>query len=533
MTAHALRIAIAASLCIGTSATLPGLLRAQAEFAIPVPRGTVRLDITPDWLSYDHRFGLNVPGYADGSPVPISLDFSAESLTVAAMPFLGPTQDQIRAASGLGGFSLSLGRTVTQLNASIRTIPIGIEFGVTNRLAIGVTIPIVRSRMDANFAVDSTTGKRGNVAFADPALVAPFKSEMDAALAALAQQAQCGPDSLRAAAQAALTQLQPFGTLAGAPFLPLASSEAGDSIAARIAGAESAYQQLAARYAAAGVTLPPLTTSLALPDSAMTRADLERLLTDSTFPFSADTMGNAVRTGIGDISAHATWQFADGDRYRGQLLVTTQFPTGGLPYSRSYLDLGTGTHQMGVSVGLANDLILGSHFLVHAVGRAGGAKADEVERRVAPPGFAFVPLAQLATVKRSPGSWVGLDIQPTWMLDDAFSVRLSYSYFNQGRTHYSYVTAGDSARTGLPASVLDQETDMRLMRIGGGVTFSTLSRYLAGSAAVPYSVTVSYENTVWGRGGRVPQASIFRIQFRAYVRLFGKPASNPDSSPRQ
>ena len=520
MTASALRIAIAASLCIGAGAALAGPARAQTEFAVPVARGTLRFDITPDWLSYDHRFGLNVPGYAAGAPVPLNLDFAAESLGVASLPFLGPLQGNIRAASGVGAFSLNLGRTVTVLNASVRTIPIGLEYGVTNRLAIGVTVPIVRSRMDVNFTVDTTTGKRSNVAFADSAAVSPFRTQVDAAIAALQLQAGSGPPSLRASAQSLLAQLQPFGYLAHALLLPLGTSGAGDSVTTRLASAEASYGTLAAQYASSGVTLPPLTKALSLPDSATSRADLERFFSDSTLPMAGDTIGTIVRTGIGDITAHATYQFAEGPRYRGQIVVTTRFPTGGTPYSSSFLDLGTGTHQFGVEAALANDVLLGSSFLVHAVARMGGARADNLERRVTPPDLPFAPITQLAMVHRQPGAWVGLEVAPTWMLDDAFSVRLTYSYFNQGQTHYSYVNAADSARVGLSAGVLDQETDQRLSRIGGGITFSTLSRYLAGTAALPYSLTVSYENTVWGRGGRVPQASIFRIQLRAYVRLF-------------
>jgi hypothetical protein len=532
MTAPGLRIAIAAFLCIGASATLAGSLRAQTEFAVPVARGTLRFDITPDWLSYDHRFGLNVPGYANGAPAPINLNFSAESLGVTSLPFLRSLQDSIRAASGINGFSLNLGRTVTVLNASVRTIPIGLEYGVTNRLAIGVTVPIVRSRMDVNFTVDTTTGKRSNVAFADTAAVSPFRTQVDAALAALQQQATSGPPSLRPSAQAMLAQIRPFGYLAHSALLPVGGPGAGDSVASRLAGAEASYSTLAAQYASNGVTMPPLTKSLTLPDSATSRADLERLFSDSTLPLAGDTIGTIVRTGIGDITAHATYQFAEGPRYRGQIVVTARFPTGGTPYTSSFLDLGTGTHQFGVEAALANDVLVGSSFLVHAVARIGGARADNLERRVTPPDFPFAPIAQLALVHRKPGTWVGFEVAPTWMLDDAFSVRLSYSYFNQGQTHYSYVNAADSARVGMAASVLDQETDQRLSRIGGGITFSTLSRYLAGTAGLPYSVTVSYENTVWGRGGRVPQASIFRIQLRAYIRLFGGQAARQASGPQ-
>ena len=520
MTAPGPRFAIAASLCIGASAALAGSLPAQTEFAVPVARGTLRLDITPDWLSWDHKFGLGVPGYADGAPVPINLNFQAESLGVASLPFLGQLQRNIQVAAGLGAFSLNLGRTTTVMNASVRTIPIGLQYGVTSRLAIGVVVPIVRSRVDVNFAVDTTTGKRSNLAFANPDSVSPFRTQVDAAVAALTTQIQSGPPALRGPAQTMLAQLQPFQYLSHAALLPLSGVDAGDSLTTHLATAEVSYGTLAAQYAGAGVTLPPLTKALTLPDSATTRDDLERLFSDSTLPLAGDTMGTFVRTGIGYITAHATYQLTEGSRYRSQLIATVRFPTGGTPYSSSFLDPGTGTHQFALEAALANDVLLGSTFLVHAVARIGSAKADNLERRVTPPDFPFAPIAQLAMVHRKPGMWVGFEVAPTWMLDDAFSVRLTYSYFNQAQTHYSYVNPADSARVGLSAGVLDQQTDQKLSRIGGAVTFNTLPRYVAGTASVPYSLTVSYENTVWGRGGQVPQASLFRIQLRMYLRIF-------------
>ena len=520
MTAPALRIAITASLCIAAGAALAVPLRAQTEFAVPVARGTLRLDITPFWLSWDHRFGLGVPGYADGSPVPINLDFQAESLGVATLPFLRPLESNIQAASGLGGFALNLGRTVTAMNASVRTIPIGIEYGLTRRLAIGVTVPIVRSRVDVNFAVDTAGGKRSNVAFADTAAVSPFRTQVDAAIAALQQVAASGPAALRAPAQAVLARLQPFGYLAHALFLPLTSSGAGDSLNPRLTGVEASYDSLAAQCTTGGCSLPTLDKTLALPDSATTRDDLERFFSDSTLPMAGDTLGTIVRTGIGDITAHATWQVAEGSHFRGQLLATVRLPTGGTPYTSSYLDLGTGTHQFALEGAFAGDLLLGNTFLVHGVARMGQARADNLERRVTPPDLPFAPIAQLAMVHREPGSWIGFEVSPTWMLDDAFSLRLTYSYFDQGQTHYSYVNPADSARVGMSASVLDLETSQRFARIGGAVTFNTLPRYLAGTASLPYSLTVSYENTVTGQGGQVPQASVFRIQLRVYIRLF-------------
>lgn len=515
---------LAAAPLIVACLVAPASLAAQAELATPVGRGVLRVNFTPLWLQYDHFFGYHTPGYPDGAAVPLAVDLNADSLGVASLPFLGRYEDTTRLATGLGAFTLNLGRVATQLSASVRTLPIGIELGLSRRLAIGVTVPIVRSRMDVNFAVDTAAAHRGNVGwnpgFLRPDTIAAFRDQMDAALAALAEQASNGPPALRAQAQAALAALQPFRSLVNSPFLPRDTTEAGDSITVRLAGAEAGYGQLAAQYAASGITLPPLTASLPLPGAALERTDLERLFSDPALPVAADTLGTVVRTGIGDVTAHATLQLADGARYRGQLIVTTRFPTGAAPSANTFLDLGTGTHQFGVEVALANDLLLGGSFLIHGVARYGQARADQIAMRVTPPDLPLAPLAQLATIRRAPASHVGLELAPTWMMDDAFSVRAEYGYFDQGPTRHSYADPADEARVGRAASVLDEGTGARLQRIGGGITFSTLARYRVGRASLPYSLTVTYDNTISGRGGRVAQASMFRIQLRAYIRLF-------------
>jgi hypothetical protein len=510
-----------ATLVLATSALLFRSLAAQTEFAVPLGRGQIRVDFTPLWSSWDHRFDPNAPG-----PVPISADYTSDSLGVGSLPFLQPLQNQIQDATGLTAFSLNLGHPKVALNASVRTMPIGIEVGLTRRLAIGLTVPIVRSRMDASFVVDTAKPRQSTVGwnpgFLDPTAVAGFRAQMTAALAALQTQATSGPAALRAQAQARIAALQPFLAVSASPFLPRNATVAAESIATRLARADSAYAQLAAQYLALGDTLPAITAGLTLPDStaSLGRPDLERLFNDPTLPIATDTFGTVVRTGIGDITAHATYQFAEGARYRGQLLVTTRFPTGKAPSASNFLDLGTGTHEFGLEVALANDLLLGGNFLIHGVARLGGSASDELPMRVTPPQFPIAPLTQLATIKRQPASYVALDLAPTWMMDDAFSVRVAYGFFSQGATQHSYVNPADAARVGLPASVLDEGTAMRWMRIGGGLTFSTANRYAKGRASLPYSVSVGYDNTIWGRAGRVPQASIFHINLRAYIRLF-------------
>ncbi|HXY69228.1 MAG TPA: hypothetical protein VEH62_07235 [Gemmatimonadales bacterium] len=506
---------LAAALAIAAGGLHPGRLAAQTEFAVPLAPGTLRIDFTPVWSSWDHRFQPGASG-----PVPITADFTADSLGTANLPFLTHLQDTLRQATGLGGaFALNLGHPLIALNASVRTLPIGLEMGISRRLSIGVTVPIVRSRVDASFNLDTALARRSNVGHF-PLADTTFRSQIGAAIDSLQKQAASGPAALRAQAQAAIAALAPFLALVHQPFLPRDSTVAAESIQVRLARADSAYAALAAQYQGLGVTLPVIGAPLSLPDTALIRDDLERLYSDPSLPVAADTFGTVVRTGIGDVTAHLTWQFAEAARYRGQLVLTARFPTGKAPSATNFLDLGTGTHQLGFEGAVANDLILGEHFLIHAVARGGGAASDQILMRVTPPELPIAPLSQQALIRRKPAPFIGAELDPTWTMDDAFSVRATYGFYSQAMTKHSYVNPADSAVVLLPASVLDQDTGVRWMRIGVGVTFSTVGRYAKGRASLPYSVTVSWENTVYGGAGRVPQEGIFHILIRGYLKLF-------------
>ncbi len=512
---RAARLVALLALALATGAVLPGPLAAQTEFAVPLAPGQVRLDITPWWQSWDHRYDPSSPG----TPTPINAYFESDSFGVASLPFLAPLQSEIRKASGQSGFTLDLGRTTAAMTASVRTIPIGLELGLTKSLAIGVTVPIVRSQVYVGFKTDST--RPGNVYWNDTTATAAFRGQLAAVLAALQTQATSGPAALRAQAQALLDTLQPYVGVSRALFLPQAGSAAGAGIAGRLDSMETAYAQLAAQYGDSGVSLPALTAALPLPDSVavLGRQDLESFFSDPAGPMAADTFGNLIRTGIGDITAHATWQFADAKTYRGQLLFTVRFPTGSAPAANEFMDLGTGTHQLGFEAALANDLVLGNRFLIHGVARVGGASSDQIPMRVTPPWLPFAPVAQQAVIRRTPAPWAGLEVSPTWLLDDAFSARVSFGYFAEGAMKHAYADPADSARVGMPASVLDENTAVRWTRLGAGVTFSTVARYAAGKASLPYDLTVSYANTIWGSAW-VPKISQFSVALRAYISVF-------------
>ena len=537
-----------AALLFALFATL-GLPRAafpQGEDAVPVRPGTLRLVLAPDWAHWDHRFGEGTPGYPKGALEPLAVDFGSEALGVGRMPFLAAAQNRIRSLTGLPGFAVNLGRARLTLNANVRVMPLGFELGLTRRLSIAVSVPLVRSRVEAYLlGPDTSAAARGNVGF-NPAFLTPgaldaFRQQVDSALIALQTQAASGPPALRAQAQATLDAIGPhlcdLYALAGgsasssaslcfattpeamSALLPVAGTPAGDSLATVLARDQASYESLRTLYAA-GV-LPALNATYLLPTTALDSLQLRRLFSDPGGPLAGDSLTSIVRTRLGDIEASATYQVAASHGYRAQVAVTVRLPTGSRDSENNFIDVGTGDHQLDIEVAARNDIILGSTFWIHAGVRYGRQFADQLMRRVTPANIPFAPASSLALVRRDLGDYVAIDLVPNWQLDDAFSLGLGYHYFAQGATTFDYVDpARDETRIGRPASVLGQETAVRRMRIGAGVTFSTLQRYANHRASLPYTVTASYQNTFWGAGGAVPQAGVFRLVIRGYVTLW-------------
>jgi hypothetical protein len=529
---------------------LPSAAHAQGDEAPPPARGVLRVLLPPVWGRWNQRFGGGTAGRAAGELEPLGVDFQADSLGVAQLPFLAPAQTALRAATGLSAYAVNLGTLNLQLNANVRAMPIGFALGVTPRLSVSVLVPLVRSRVEAFFQRDTTLAARGNVGW-NPGVATPgsydaFRQQVDSALLALRAQAASGPAALRAQAQAALALLGPvlcnLFALAGgsaiaptsacyaavpvaaAPLLPVETTAAGDSIATRLGRARTSYEELAALYAGAGVALPAFTAPYALPQAPLTRDDFQRFLMDSAAGAGGDSLAMVLHTRLGDVQAAATYLLVERPRWRSLVTATVRLPTGMVDSDRNFIDVGTGDHTLGVELSTRNDVALGRSFRIVAGGRIGFHAGDQLYRRISPVQVPFAPFAHLAQVRRSLSSWIALDVTPTWLVDDAFSLGVRYAYFNQGPTHFRYVDAGDSARVGLPASVLDAETAERWMRAGANMTFSTLRRFAAGQATLPYTVTIGYQNTFWGRGGRTPQTSLMYLTFATYFRLFGSGA---------
>jgi hypothetical protein len=526
----------------GVVSTRPAM--AQVDDVTPLRSGTLRVGLTPDWSRWDQRFGRGTPGLPAGSREPLAVDFSTDSLGVAQLPFLGGSQDRLRQLTGLSGYNFNLGRARLTLNASWRTIPLTLEYALSSRLVVGASIPIVRARMEAVLQAHDST-RPGNVGL-NPALLSPgswdaFRGQVDAALAALLDQANNGPDALRPQAQATLLAIQPLlcglYTLAAgnaelpaslcydnsgpgfSAVLPMDTTQAGQALANLLMQARTDYNATAAAYQGQGITLPAFDAAFTLPSGHLDSTDLRNLVLSRRGPLAGDSLTTVVRTRLGDIETGAWYQLVDRPRFRTRLSLLIRWPTGWVDSPNSFIDLGTGDGQLDLELGMRNDVVLGDRFLVHLGGSYGMQFPHRLERRVAPASLFLPPAASLALLERDPGDYVVLNVTPRWRLDDAFSLGIGYNFYRRGTTRHSYVDPSDEARIGLAASVLDEETGVTATRISAGVTFSTLARHAQGHTRVPYTVTASFTRTFHGDGGNVPDLSAFNLSLKAYIRL--------------
>lgn len=546
------RVLLTAVIPVALGLAQPQPLRAQGEQATPLRRGTVRLGVDGWWSHATDRFGAATPlapGLATGTIEPLGRYFGGDSLGSTELPWLAAAETELRSLTGIADYDLNLGRSRLTVETSVRHTPIRLDVAVTRRLVLGVAVPIVRARTYAFQELPDTTvaGSFGNVGW-NPELAVPgtfdgFRFDVDGALAALQLQATSGPPALQGQARAMLLQLQPFlcglyvlgggaaasqsspcwngASLPAATFLPVTATAAGDSIATRVSRAQSDYDQLRQQYAALGVTMPVFATGYDLPGATLDSSDIRRYVSDAAFPLAAETLTTVVRTGIGDIEMGGWYQLAMGPRLRSQVGALVRLPTGTVDGSDNLIDVGTGDGQTDIEILTRNDIVFGPRLWLHAGGRFGVQMSHELPRRVSPYWQPYAPAAGLATVRRTPGRYLALDVVPNWQLDDAFGVGLGYHLYTQGATEYAYAAA-DSATIALlmPASVLGEGTGITRMRIGAGVTFSTLNRYLEGRSRLPYRVTWSYQRTFFGRGGQVERASVMTLAIEAYLSPF-------------
>ncbi len=496
-------------------------LAAQAVERTDVPaRGVLRVTFDPRIMTWNDQFtgagrmrlGAPLTGDTVGGryiPVVAQLEQNVRTVIGDVVPVVRP--QVLRSADRqplLPRFVASLGAGLLSVRQERRTYPIRGELGLTDRLSVSLMVPMVRvatraalqlSTRGANLGVNplvlNTLGARGT----DSAFFAQF----DAALAQLDQQAAgC------AAPPPSHGSVYGVGQT-GSPFLPLDSSTAGRAIDSAVARIQ---QGLNVTFGIAGFD-----TMVALAADSLSGEAFQQVLLNpdpNGFGYTTVPFMRNFRYRMGDVELAAKYRLLAGAHYAAALQALVRLPTGAQDSASDLLWQGVGDHQLDLEGQLMQELSVGPLWLNVAV-RAGTQRPGTRVRRVAPWDAFLVPAAATVDLRWDPGDYIGVDVAPLVRLAPEFAAGFTAGYFSKVRDRYAFQSSQDSValatRMGFPtaASVLDQGTAQRWLRLGFALTYHTSS--IEGGFSI--------EQTVSG-AGLVPGATVYRLVLRPTRKLF-------------
>ncbi|TVP47058.1 MAG: hypothetical protein EA350_05810 [Gemmatimonadales bacterium] len=224
----------------------PGALEGQHTGDLVIPRGAILVEAFGLFSQAAERFEA-------GGRVPLGVGAFDTGLDPARFPALEAEEAVLRTLVADPSLALRAGRFRSVLEMNEQRVPLRVGYGLMDRLTVGVTVPLVRRRMDAHL---QATGAGANVGqnpadySGTAAAVATFRSDAAASLQALRTRVneRCdaeGPSSEAClAGRAAESRVGDFlGQLNEAwdtlDLFPLVGSTAGGTLRARWTAAQT------------------------------------------------------------------------------------------------------------------------------------------------------------------------------------------------------------------------------------------------------------------------------------------------------
>lgn len=499
------------------------LLAQAVERADVAGRGRLRVTFDPRIVGWDAQF-------VDGARLPLGLGLTGDTVGAAGIPVVARLQQDVRVASGVPGFVANLGKSLLSVRQERRTTPITAELGLSDRLSVSVSVPIVRVATSARLKISSSGANLGlnpllqGVANSGTSY-GTFFTEFDTSLARLdaniAGRGYGCPPSRQCAAQtfldsarsvrAALYEVVHGAGQTGSPFMPLDSSDGGRGIAQVVS-----YLQTrdSAAFNVVGFREPFL-----LAHDTLSADLVELAVVDSAYGFGYRGLPyrSSFRLGLGDVEVAAKYRLAEGAHYAAALVAVVRLPTAQPDSDDDWLRQSLGDHQTDIEGRLVQELFVGSRLWLNVAVRGGIQRPGTRVRRVAPFGAILVPFAATAELGWDPGDYAGVDVAPLYRLNPRFAAGLTASYWIKQQDRYTFRSAQDSldlaARLGVPtsAAVLDQGTAERRLRFGVAVTY--VGPTIEGGFSIEQTVS-------GGTVGVTPAAPVYRIVLRTSRKLF-------------
>jgi len=502
---------------------------AQYPDARIVPRGTLRFDFAPVYIGYSERFA------SDGTVEALGTDFTDGNAGVRLIPSMWTPQNAIRSIIGDPAYTIDAGAFRTTLDADIRRFPLNLELGISNRLTITASIPLVTTRAQVNFVIDSTNSDMGlnEAGRLEATATRQLLEELEAGAAFVESQIAGGgygcPGSAQCTeAQALVSRTRTLigdlmaltGVLAQGvnpilpPNAPLEASSAGLAVTA-------AVEDVKADLATFGAT--PVSQSLALPASAADTATFNDMLVADGWGYGADPLSFVKYSmKFGDAEVGVRWSALQGSSLRAVLGGTVRLPTGKVDTPENFVDIGTGDRQIDVALDAEAVWRFGSILALAGMASYTFQLGHNLERRITSHTRPIAIAATQQLVSRNLGDYFEAGLYPT--------IYLSRSFVAYGSAYYYYKPTDRFDLTGpyslpddqLPTDITDLEfeTSRETLSFGAGIHYySTQGRH---TTKLPIEAGIDYRTAFQGTGGMTPKASRLTFYLRLYLRLWGR-----------
>ena len=486
--------AIALLLLAGSQAAAQSGL-GHLEDATVVPRGLFRLRAITVWSRFDTRFTPN-------GEEPLGAPFTSTALGRSQIAALG-TIDSLVSSATAQPFSLSLGQSRLDARGRHEIVPIGVEYGLTRRITVGVMVPVVRKRVAVQLRLDSTGANVGPNAHRTAPGAATTNSLVQTQFSGAATQLQnrlasCNANSAGAGcaallarqgeAQALIAESQAFASSVGAlygtsstngqAFVPTAGSATQTAIALRVADFNARYRELLA----SGSDL-----ITAVPMGAGGPSGLAQLQDYLNNELGGDSIATEERSGLGNVEVGVkallidrprTGTSAFAMRMTANLLARLATSSQQSPSPIADLRLDEGQHV--VEGRLALDVLAGRVGMLGVVGFAGTSTTAVVDP-LAGPG--------VTPVRTDDAQVVSLHVAPRVHLSAPFAIHAAWSMRNGNESGSAQL-------------------------VGGGVSYSTLSGFRPG-AALPMEMRYTHLESLSGPVGE-PKYYRDQLELRIY-----------------
>lgn len=505
------------------------LFAAPAAAQLPLmtaPSGTLRIEMGGGFFPTDQRF-------VNGTKQSLGETIGGAHLdagSIALIPDMATVLASLLGRPASGG-SLGNLTAIAERQRGVGTI--GLAWGITRRLTLAATLPIVSVRTQIQLRAD-TTGATLGLNPGDPFLGtaqglaqnAAYFGQFAAALEVLAQQVANGAyvdtPALQQLAEQTLTEGGAYqtalaGALASTPILPVV----GSTDAEVLRGLAESYRL---RFEEAfGITT--VTTVPAFPATPLSAEEFDALLAAPTGlglrPFGEDPI-----VGLGDVHLELTGVLtAHGTPGDGAWLgvwghAGGTLATGTPPRPDALLDQGTGEGHGTLFGGVTAEFGRGR------VGVRGHARftrplSGEVETRVGPRGLLLLGANRQGFLARQAGSTFAVSAQPFVRLAPRLAITGSVLYWQRGEDAWSW-GAAQAPLAGLDPAIMNEGTGADALLVGVGLSYSHDGNHRDATGRMPVEAAFAVERTVRSGSGIVDAPMTARVTFRLYKALKGR-----------